>query len=137
VATLGDPLGRIVQINDDLKDALEKPAGPDWQRQWTNLPILFARIADHEDRERFLELIPQVADRDRLEEAQAILVRSGAFSYCAYQLIEAYKEALATIARLDLPNPDSLRSLIEIQVVPLRKLLRSVGIENVDAVFSV
>ncbi|MEM6795836.1 MAG: polyprenyl synthetase family protein, partial [Acidobacteriota bacterium] len=111
LARLGALLGEIVQISDDLGDAMEQPAAPDWRRQATNLPILFATTAEHAEREAFEALLKRVDEPEALAEAQAILVRSGAFSFCAYRLIQAHRKAAGEIKALDLVRPAALLDL--------------------------
>ena len=137
IQELGLHLGDIVQINDDLRDAMERPAAPDWGRRWTNLPILYARLAEHPERDRFEMVADTVFDDPAaLEQAQYILVRSGAVSYCAYRVIEAYKKGRHEIASLDLPEPAALDELFTIQVRPLRKLLARLGVDSPDELFA-
>lgn len=135
VASLGERLGEIIQISDDLHDALAKPAAPDWQRKATNLPILYAATADHAERQAFLNLVPEVANDEALERAQDILVRSGAFSYCAYRLVQAYRQARQQIDDLSLPRSEVMIDLFDHYIRPLRRLLQAVGVEVSDALF--
>lgn len=107
----GALLGEIVQLNDDLEDALQTPANPDWVLGRNNLLILFAATADHPERARFEALRPQHADPAVLAELQQILVRSGALSYTIYQMVRRYQRALAQVRDLHLPNPEPLRAL--------------------------
>lgn len=138
IERLSLPLGDIVQIGDDLGDALARPAAADWSRRWGNLPILYAHVADHPGRARFAELAMRVFDdSDALEEAQRLLVTSGAVSYCAYRLLEAYKAGMGRIAELGLPNPAPLEELFHSLLQPLRGLLERVGIEGADRLFAV
>jgi geranylgeranyl pyrophosphate synthase len=83
----GSVFGEIMQIHDDLNDCLASPANVDWLQGRAPLPILFAELAPHPQRQRFLDLRSQVADLEKLHEAQAILVSSGAISYCANELL--------------------------------------------------
>ena len=136
VAALGRALGRMIQMSDDLNDALEKPAGPDWTRQSTNLAILYASKADHGEREAFEQLKGRVGeDEQALNEAQEILIRSGAFSYCNYHLIQTYREARGQIASMDLIEPEALVRVFDYYVRPLKKLLESVGVEAPEELF--
>ncbi len=135
VGSLGGALGEIVQINDDLGDAMARPAKVDWQRRWTNLPILFARTAEHPEREQFVALAVRVAQPEALAEAQEILVRSGAVSYCAYRIVEAYNQAVSEVWAWQLPASESLESLMLAQVEPLKDLLRLVGVESPEDLF--
>lgn len=106
-------VGEMIQIEDDLKDALEKPANADWQQGRNNLLILYARTADHPQRERFEALLPLVADAARLEEAQQLLAGSGALSYAAYQLVERYQKARQLVQKLALPDPAPLQEMLQ------------------------
>ena len=136
VAGLGHTLGRMIQMSDDLNDAMEKPASPDWTRESTNLAILYASTADHPEKEAFERLKTRVTeDEEALAEAQEILVRSGAFSYCNYQLIHTYREARSQIDAMDLAVPQALITVFDHYVRPLKKLLESVGVEAPEELF--
>lgn len=129
VGALGLPIGEMIQVGDDLHDALGVPACPDWRRQGGNLAILYARLAPHPDRERFEALRLEVDDEDRLREAQELLVQSGAASYCAYNLCESYKRGRRQIAAAGLACPEALVELLDFQIEPVLALLRSVGVK--------
>jgi geranylgeranyl pyrophosphate synthase len=136
IAGLGLQIGEIIQVNDDLRDALERPALPDWRRRSTNLPILFARTAPHDERDKFNGLLAQIDDPLVLEEAQKILARSGAVSYCAYRVIEAHRTAMQSIAGLEVVSTEPLRGLVSYHVAPLKRLLKSAGVESPEALFA-
>lgn len=133
LARLGVHLGEIAQVNDDLGDALECPACPDWNRAWGNLPILYGRVADHPERETFRRLADQVArdpaDDQALRQAQEILLRSGAVSYCVHCLSQAYSKGMELLATLKLESPDQLRTLFDYQLRPLKSLLSRLDID--------
>lgn len=126
---LGALLGEAIQIQDDLLDALQSPAAPDWTQQRPNLPILYARTADHPQRERFLELLSRIEEPQSLREAQQILVRSGAVSYCAYQLFERHRVARRRLQSLSLADPAPVAGLLAQQARPLAQLLQASGVE--------
>lgn len=126
----GQVLGRFVQVSDDMSDALETPARADWGRRSNNLPILYAMTADHPNRERFLELSRQTDDPEALEEAQKILLRSGAVSYCAFKMIELSQEAREVLARTPLVNPEPVERILAAHLRPLHKLLELAGVEE-------
>jgi geranylgeranyl pyrophosphate synthase len=128
VHNLGALLGEIIQIHDDLLDALQTPAAPDWQGQ-PNLLILYARTADHPDRARFVSLLPQIDDPQVLREAQQILIRCGAVSYCAYHLLRRHQAVRALLDALPLADPTPMRELLVQQTQPLIQLLRTTGTE--------
>lgn len=124
---LGQIYGEVMQIHDDLNDCLANPANPDWLGGRYPLPILFAEVVDHPQRERFLELRPQVAESAALEEAQAILVSSGAISYCVNELMLRHENALSKLDRLQPPNPEPLQRLLNEVIAPVKHLFEKVG----------
>jgi geranylgeranyl pyrophosphate synthase len=127
---LGGILGRLVQVSDDLTDAVQVPAGADWQRRSNNLTILFAMTAEHPDRQRFLELSRRAHDPEALAAAQKILIASGAVSYCAFKMFEFSKEASDLLAEIPLPRPEPITRLLALHMAPLHRLLTSVGVEE-------
>ena len=129
IKKLGGIYGEMIQIHDDLNDAMEVPANPDWTEGRLPLPILFASLVDHPLRARFLKLYPNAGSSPKiLEEAQGILIRCGAVSYCIYQLLSRYQtvtEILSTIS-LAQRGREVLMSLFEDVVKPACKLFQSV-----------
>lgn len=130
---VGRVLGRFIQVSDDLSDALQTPARVDWNRRSNNLPILFAMTADHADREEFLRLAPRAADPEVLAEAQRILLRCGAVSFCAFKMIEFAQQARESLGRIPLRDPEPVRRLLELNLKPLHRILESVGVEEPEA----
>lgn len=126
---LGDEIGEIVQINDDLHDAMRRPATADWARAATNLPILYARVADHPGRERFEALRSRAEEPEALDELQEILIASGAVSYCAYRLLDAHRRALERLDSLDLPHAAPLVGVVDDYYAPLRDLFDTAGVD--------
>jgi geranylgeranyl diphosphate synthase type I len=126
---LGTLFGEVIQIHDDLLDAFQAPAAPDWTQGRPNLLTLYARTADYPDRNRFVALLPQVGDSDALREAQQILIRCGAVSYCAYHLAERHRRARQLLAAIPLVDATPMAELFAQLVQPLIELLRSVGAE--------
>ncbi|MBU0496147.1 MAG: polyprenyl synthetase family protein [Chloroflexi bacterium] len=122
-------LGEVIQIRDDLFDAFQSPANPDWTQGRNNLPILYARTADHPDRTRFTNLLPRVADPLVLREAQQILIQCGAVSYCAYHLAERHRQARQLLAGLLLADPTPVIELLAQQTQSLIDLLQTSGAE--------
>lgn len=109
---LGLLIGELIQIEDDLDDALQSPAGPDWMEGRNNLLILYALTADHSQKQKFISLLPQVNELAVLQEAQRILISSGSLSYCAYLLMRRYKLAQQLLERAELPNPSPLTNIL-------------------------
>ena len=126
---LGILIGEIIQIRDDLVDAFQTPANPDWRQGRTNLALLYARTASHADRARFAELLLQAAELHALRQAQQILIDCGAVSYCVYQLIRRQQEAKRLLDSLSPPNPDPLADLLARQTSPVVSLMETVGVE--------
>jgi len=124
---LGEIYGELLQIHDDLKDTLADPASPDWIQRRITLPILFAEVVDHPDRARFLELRGNIGDPDALREAQTILVRCGAISYCLDQLISRCQIARNHLSSIDLVDSAWLEKLIEDMVEPARQMIQTLG----------
>lgn len=129
---LGFLLGKSVQISDDLKDAFEKPAAPDWFRKSNNLPILYGMTASHPGRERFLELLTSIGQDESLRAAQDILVSSGAVSFCAYHMIELYQDSGKLLRETPLADSQPLQKLVEQYIRPLKHLLKTVGIDSAE-----
>ncbi len=127
VRELGRLNGEIIQIYDDLGDALQKPANPDWKRPHNNLALLYTLTAKHPRRDEFSALLPQVERIESLQAAQQILLESGAVSYCAYHVVKRYQAARRIVENLPLVDPEPLRSLVAHQIGPVLGLLKQVG----------
>jgi geranylgeranyl diphosphate synthase, type I len=126
---LGKLTGEIIQLDDDLTDAFQKPANADWYEGRNNLLVLYASTADHPQRDAFLALLPQIGDAAALEDAQKILISSGAVSYCAYQLIMRYRAAKQMLEKINLVNPQPLASILDTFAESLVKFLKLSGLE--------
>ena len=131
---LGGRLGLLVQVSDDLSDALATPARPDWNRPANCLPILYGLTADHADRGELERLCGCVSDPGSLAEAQKILLRCGAVSYCIYKLVELSDEIRGRSARIALADPRPLERLVEVNTQPLRRILATLGMHSIPEV---
>lgn len=123
---VGRLYGQIIQIHDDLADCLEATAGPDWRLGRGTLPLLYARLVDHPDRERFVHLCATLDQPGALAAAQDILWRSGAVSYGLYHIRQRYDQALQTLSDLPLADPAPVRDLFTALMAPVEALLASV-----------
>lgn len=132
----GAIIGEIIQLEDDLHDAFQVPANPDWHQDRNNLIILFARKADYASKPRFEELMANISNEDVLLEAQQILIESGAVSFCAYHLIERFKEAQLLLTMMDLKNPAPLLNTLNAFAESLVKLLERGGLPVSKELFS-
>jgi geranylgeranyl diphosphate synthase type I len=119
--------GEMVQIYDDLKDVLAVPASPDWFHGCKSLPLLYAESVPHPDRATFLELRSAVSDPDALTEAQKILVRSGAASYCIAALTDRHQQLSRLVQSIPLSDREELTAWLKSQLDPIRELFQSVG----------
>jgi geranylgeranyl pyrophosphate synthase len=124
---LGCLYGECIQIHDDLNDSLAVPANPDWSGNRAPLPILFAKVVNHPDRDRFLALLREINDPKNLTEAQEILVRCGAVSYCLDRILAKQKEALLLLNAIPLANKTVLEKLLDGLVLPVWNLLNAIN----------
>jgi geranylgeranyl pyrophosphate synthase len=123
LAAFGHTYGELVQLNDDLHDCMEIPANPDWFTGRMPLLFLFAEQVDHPDRQRFIDLRPQVSDPACLEEAQTILVRCGAASYAVHHILKRCHSARHLAESLPYPTP--LIDLLDKMEQPILALLHT------------
>ncbi|MGA2820470.1 MAG: polyprenyl synthetase family protein [Anaerolineales bacterium] len=130
VSEIGGLIGEITQIYDDLTDALQTPANPDWNRPGANLAILYAISAPHPDQEAFKGDLATIADDKTLRHAQGLLIRSGAVSYCAYHVAQRVRAARALVHRTGFADPDPLLTLLSSQAAPLSRLLSELGVSR-------
>jgi len=123
VMKLGRLYGEMVQIHDDLNDSLSISLGSDWIQQKNALPILFARVVDHPEHQKFLTLSENISSLDQVRDAQEILLRCGAVSYCIDEIVQRHKTGKLFIADLNLPNSQPLDQVFDEIIEPVWKLL--------------
>lgn len=132
IEQFGHLYGEMVQIHDDLSDAMAIPANPDWMLGRASLPILFAQVVDHPDRERFAVLRDAIPDPDALAGAQTILIRCGAVSYCIDQLLGRVNTAREILTNTPLARQEKLEGLLVDIVGPVKNLFAEIGLEQPD-----
>lgn len=125
---LGRIYGEMIQIHDDLNDTMAVPANSDWLQKRKPLPILFALTVEHPDQARFIELYEDVSAGNTLQEAQEILIRCGAVSYCVDQLLRRYQAAQELLSKTPLANKEKVESLMEGVIAPIWKLFETLNI---------
>ena len=130
----GEIYGEIMQIHDDLNDSLAVPANVDWLAGRSPLPMLFAELVTHPERERFIELRRKADDSRTLREAQSILVRCGAISFSVNELQKRHALAIDLLKNIPLANPEPLEQLLEEAIAPVRQLYAKVGADFPTAV---
>lgn len=131
---IGEIYGEMVQINDDLNDTLETPANADWLQGRFPLPILYATLVPHPERERFIALRPQVGEEAALIEAQEILIRSGAISYGIDQLLRRAERINELLQQTPLAQRSTITEMIDGVLAPVRNLLEQMNHSNVESV---
>jgi geranylgeranyl pyrophosphate synthase len=120
---IGSIYGEMIQINDDLNDVLATPANPDWLQGRFPLPILFATLVPHPERERFIRLRSQANEEWALIEAQEILIRCGAISYGIDQLLRRAEEIHRLLAQTPLAKPQVIEEMMNSLLNPVQNLL--------------
>jgi geranylgeranyl pyrophosphate synthase len=130
--SLGETYGILIQIHDDLRDAFAVPANPDWLNGRFTLPILFAHLVEHPDRARFDQIRGQVSDPAMLEEAQEILIKSGALSYGFYKIEEYNQRAMDLLGQLSTVDKAGLVKLFNELVEPVEQLVSTLIAAQVD-----
>lgn len=125
---LGELYGEMIQIHDDLNDTMAVPPNPDWLQRRKPLPILFAQTVDHPERPRFMELYQNISAGNALQEAQEILIRCGAVSYCVDQLLRRHQAAQELLNTMPLANKGTVAPLMEAVIAPVWKLFTTLGI---------
>ena len=130
VRQFGRLYGQMIQIHDDMNDAMAIPANPDWLQNRSSLPILFARLVDHPLRQRFLDLSQNISQPGALQEAQDILIRCGAISYGVDQLLQRYRAAQQLLDTFSLSKRDEMADLLEELIAPIKRLLQAIGMPS-------
>lgn len=120
--TFGAFYGIMIQLHDDLNDVMATPANPDWTEGRAPLPLLYATLVAHPEQAHFRTLRARAHDPLSLREAQAILIRSGAISYCLYHLLEYEARCRAILHPLTLKQPEPLLQLLETIMAPVYRM---------------
>lgn len=129
LAAAGVPIGVMVQLGDDVSDVMGAALHPDWQRPGDNLALRFALEADHPERDRFRTLVAGAADPAARAEAQAILVRSGAFSFCVHHMRISADEARRAVLAAPLADHAPVLELVDHLAGPVTELLAEAGVD--------
>lgn len=126
---LGVIYGYLIQLNDDLSDTFAKPASNDWLPNRTNLPILYASQLEHQKKERFNQIRDLVLHSDDyLEEAQSILISSGAYFKVIEEIIVQSTIFQEKLDRSILKNKQPLQELLDELMSPVRSKINSLGL---------
>ena len=125
LGSLGQEYGLLLQIHDDLKDALEVPANSDWLNGRLSLPLLFAHTVDHPWKERFNNIRQEVNTPELLFEAQGILVRCGALSYGLFQIQEHADRVDEFFGKLEMEDQKEIRKLFDELIIPAEEMVNA------------
>ena len=125
---LGVIFGEAIQIYDDLEDAFKSPANPDWLQGRNNLALLYGLTAEYPEQKQFKKLRLRVQDPTVLEQAQQILIRSGAVSYCAYQIFQRHQQIRLSLRQIN-TNMVPLVHLLKQQIEPLVDFLTRLNVQ--------
>jgi hypothetical protein len=90
----------------------------------------FALTVEHPDRVIFLKLYQNISSENALQEAQEILIKCGAVSYCVDQLLRRHQTAQDILNKTPLPNKGTVAFLIEAVIAPVWKLFKTLGISS-------
>jgi geranylgeranyl pyrophosphate synthase len=128
---LGLPIGKLIQVSDDLSDVFSSKINPDWTSPNNNLALLYAIMAEYPEKNRFQELISNGVESksESIKELKQILIKSGGLSYCCYHMIESYKEAQQILGGIPLLHPDKIYKILYELIEPLKELFSLVGID--------
>jgi hypothetical protein len=85
---------------------------------------------EHPDREKFLDLYQNILNGNALQEAQGILIRCGAVSYCVDQLIRRHQMAQKMLNKTSLTNKSPINSLFEAVIKPVWKLFETLDLST-------
>ena len=131
----GELYGEMIQIYDDLHDTMAVPANPDWILGRSSLPILYAQVVNHKDKERFLKLHQNIAEPAVLKEAQTILVRCGAISYCVDQILSRYQAGKKILDIIPIQDKGEFEELLDEVIQPVKSLFNSLDLQIPPALF--
>ncbi|HUN22569.1 MAG TPA: polyprenyl synthetase family protein [Anaerolineales bacterium] len=107
---LGELYGLLVQVGDDIDDCLRPVFTPDWTYPIRSLPILFANVVNYPCRDKFVYLQKNLTETS-LQDAQDLLIGSGAVSYCIWKMEHLVLQAHELITQSDFRDKDTLFEL--------------------------
>jgi geranylgeranyl pyrophosphate synthase len=109
LAEAGAPIGRALQVSDDVHDALAMPPSGDWARPERNLVLLYGVTAP--GGEAFRRLASQSDDPDQHRAARACLLPD-ALLYATHAIGAMAARAEAIVGALPLAAPEPILNLI-------------------------
>lgn len=127
LAALSRPLGKIIQVTNDIYDVFNPVLIPEKFSSRNNLALLHAATTEHKDQQQLIKLLQNIAAHGNLEHVQRIIISSGALSYCVYHLMKAYDESMKHISLLQVAAKVPLRALVGSVSEPAKELLRHMG----------
>lgn len=121
---IGELMGEMVQIRDDLMDIMAKPGAPDWAHGG-NLLMIYGRLA--EDPSAFETAVSQIAQGDCaddvLEQGQQWLIDEGAVNYCIYLLEQKRELAISVLNSMAIKNHQLVHDVLDELVIQVAALI--------------
>jgi geranylgeranyl pyrophosphate synthase len=120
---IGELVGEMVQIRDDLMDIMAQPAAPDWAHGG-NLMMIYGRLAEDSSAfETAVQRIVQNGDLEALESAQQILIDEGCVDYCVHLLEERREKAAKILIDTKIKNHQPVQAVLNKLVIQISDLL--------------
>jgi len=131
---LASRIAMILQVNDDLSDAVDEMAPSDWSLRTQNIAILFAERVPHPRREEFRALLRRFGQDPAVDAPlREILFDSNAIGYCTYCLLRHYREARDLLAALPFTTVEPVLKMLSVLMEPCFSLLKAVHVDDIDA----
>ena len=134
LAPLASSLARLLQINDDLTDAIKTPEEPDWSGRSLNLAILYARTMPHAGRDEFNARMEEGSALQVSDRMIEMLFSSGAISFCTACFLAEYRVALDRLRGAGLPDPGPFESTFQGLLSPAIFFLREAAGDEASAI---
>jgi geranylgeranyl pyrophosphate synthase len=113
MVALGNLMGVVAQLRDDLMDAMSDEAGSDWITG-NNILLVYGRVAEYPEREKFLYLADEAyVMEDARQEAQEILIECGAVDYAVHLIGEYGQKMYELLDEMTVADRRPLAEVIE------------------------
>ncbi len=127
---IGMALGDMLQILDDVSDALYRELSPDWRATGINLLIIFCLHPGNPQRERFARLFEHAtSDREAHRECREVMIRSGAVGFAIHHFFDRFLKTRKRIESLEGLDTGPLLEALHKPVRPLAAGFKELGIE--------
>lgn len=127
---LAVPAGRLIQIHDDITDAIGQKSGSDWRRPHANLLMAYSLSGPRGP--EFAALAAAATNVESINAARHFLLADGALSYAMHALRATIDDAAGVIAGLDVPHRDALEGTVTGHRRMLAHLMTASGVPESD-----